>query len=392
MRVKQLRPPISGRLLAVINANVYGPTHGRRVGVAKYPLPYWLAVVHCAAVTDEQWLGDRSIDVHYLEDPTPVYRDGQLHHWEYKSYCTDACSVPRENVLCQLPELDDHVEAGGAVHVSEELHSRCCDAACRRAGIELCVGPHTDAAEHSGCYDVTCTGDGAALSLAARSHGLCSKPVTGLTMQVRLAAVRLRVFPWHEPLPSQRAVLTLPGGAKAHGTLRVAKMTVGQAPGSACQPVSFGAAVGRGAHAHHNLKRVQNVHGLNGDDAKQAEKDRMQQTVRDLREQGLDNEAAPPGWLRVDRDGSDNAVPDEVEAALLIGNAATQLAKMAGDAGAPPTSSLTASALTGLGNAATRMRAGNDDGDDDGGVAAKPAAPSASTGDEESEWVCCCCC
>jgi hypothetical protein len=51
----------------------------------------------------------------------------------------------------------------------------------------------------------------------------------------------------------------------------------------------------------------------------------MRQTVRDLREQGLDNEAAPPGWLRVDRDGSDNAVPDEVEAALLIGNAATHV-------------------------------------------------------------------
>jgi hypothetical protein len=382
MRVEELCPPISGRLLAVVDADVYGPTQGRRVGAAKYPLPYWLAIVHCAAVTDEQWLGDRSIDVRYLEDPTPVYRDGQLLRWEYKSYCTDACSVPRKHVLCQLPELDGPVRAGGVVHVSEELHSRCCDAACRRAGMELCVGPYTGAAERSGCYDVTCTGDGAALSLTARSHGLCSTPVTGRTMQVRLAAVQLRVFPWYEPLPSQRAVLTLPGGARALGTLRAAKLTVGQAPGAACPPVSFGAAVGRGAHAYHNLKRLQNVHGLNGDDAKQAEKDRMQQTVRDLREQGLDDEAAPPGWLRTDRDGSDNAVPDEVEAALLIGNAAAQLTKMAGDAGAPPMSSLTASALTGLGNAATRMRAGDDDGDDDGGVAANPAAASTSTGDD----------
>jgi hypothetical protein len=58
-------------------------------------------------------------------------------------------------------------------------------------GIELRVGAHTRATDFSGCYDVVCTVDGAAVSLAARSQGLCSKPLTGATLQIRLPNVRL---------------------------------------------------------------------------------------------------------------------------------------------------------------------------------------------------------
>jgi hypothetical protein len=103
LRVKQLRPPTLGRLVAVIDAEAYEHARGSQAGVAKHPLPYWLAVVHGADVTDEQWLGAESFEVRYLEDPTPVYCDGQLHHWDYMSDGTDACFVSREHVLCQLP-------------------------------------------------------------------------------------------------------------------------------------------------------------------------------------------------------------------------------------------------------------------------------------------------
>jgi hypothetical protein len=264
--------------------------------------------------------------------------------------------VPRENVLCQLPELDGQIKNDGVVRVSEEIHGRCYDAACRHAGVELCVGPHTPAVEFSGCYDVRCVADSAAVSLAARSQGLCSKVLTGVTMQLRIPNARLHVWPWFQPTASQPAVLTLPGGAKATGTLHAAKLTDDGAPASACQPIEFEAAVGRGAHAYYHLKRPQNVHGLNGDGAKQAEKDRMEQTVRDLRAQGLDDEAAPPGWLSVDRDGS-NSIPDQVDVALSIASAAAQLARTIRGTAAPLASPLTASALTGLKNAVTRMRA-----------------------------------
>jgi hypothetical protein len=384
LRVRQLRPPKLGRLVAVVDADAYEQERGSRADVAKHPLPYWLAVVHGADVTEEQWLGAEPFEVRYLEDPTPVYRDGQLHHWAYASEGTDVCFVPRENVLCQLPELDEHIANGGVVQVSEELHSRCYDAACRHVGIELRVGPHTAAVDFSGCYDVQCTVDSTVVSLAARSQGLCSKVLTGLTMQLRLPNVRLYVWPWHQPTASQRAVLTLPNGAKAHGTLQKTKMAHEQASNSSCQPVSFEAAVGRGADARYNLDRLQHVHGLNGEDAKTAAKDRMEQTVRDLRIQKLDNESAPPGWLRVGRDGSDDA-PDEVEIELLISKAAAQFAKV-GDTNAPLVAPLTASALTGLGNATSRMRAGDDDADNIGaGLAAAAAAPMADA--VSSSWL-----
>eukprot|EP01047_Picozoa_sp_COSAG01_P020813 COSAG01_NODE_1190_length_11321_cov_15.842809_10_plen_149_part_00 len=84
------------------------------------------------------------------------------------------------------------------------------------------------------------------------------------------------MWPYKQPATSQPAVLTLPSGAKAIGAI-TALSPVGSATW-----VGFEASIGRAAHARQNLKEVQNVHGLNSQDAKNAEKDRIAQNNRDL--------------------------------------------------------------------------------------------------------------
>eukprot|EP01047_Picozoa_sp_COSAG01_P040114 COSAG01_NODE_3357_length_6205_cov_8.612185_1_plen_128_part_10 len=127
-------------------------------------------------------------------------------------------NLPREDVLCQLPELDQpqlqetddgayvpsETTADNTVKVSitAALHQRCCSAACRHTDLDLRVKSfttHTDI-DSSGQYPVQCVGDANTTSaLALRSHSISSKSLCGAELSLRITHVRLAVWPYHLP-------------------------------------------------------------------------------------------------------------------------------------------------------------------------------------------------
>eukprot|EP01047_Picozoa_sp_COSAG01_P001845 COSAG01_NODE_45_length_32100_cov_28.037218_22_plen_294_part_00 len=106
-----------------------------------------------------------------------------------------------------------------ALDVSADLHCECVSAVCRRRPVDLRVGMFTEDADTRGMHDVTCTRDESVFSLASRSQGIGTEPLAGAKMHLRVPSVRLKVFPWQQPLTTQPAILTLPGGAQARGTI-----------------------------------------------------------------------------------------------------------------------------------------------------------------------------
>jgi hypothetical protein len=383
-RVQRLRAPPKGRVVAVIDAAAARRARGQSDDVPDCPVSYWLAVTQ-HAVTTEQWLGRERFDVRYLEDPTPVDVDGQPRHWKYLSDSTDDTAVPRENVLCQLPELDQSVRDGAEVHVNADLHQRCCDAAARHAPVRLRVSEFTDASvvmtELTGEYEVRCIEDDDVTPLALRSQEVCSKALCGARLTLRVLGVTTQQWPFNHPRPEQPAVLTLPGGARARGTLRAsARLNAGNS-------ISFEHALGRGSHAYRNLRRVGNIHGLNGAGAKRAERERIEQNDFDLKAQGL--EAAPMGYLCRDRDQIGDLI-DEAQVEYAIAASAKQLIAIGSGDLAPRISPLTLRALSGLNAAFSALcmgggvasddqrglREGDDNGDSDGPATADDGGAS----------------
>jgi hypothetical protein len=396
-RWRSLQAPRRGRVIAVVNDSALRLARGEAADVhANGPLPYWLAVCQ-EDVTSAQWLGRDTFVVRYLEGdphPQPVYASdgsGTVEGWEWLSLNGESMNLPREDVLCQLPELDQpqlqemddgayvpsEATADNTVKVSitAALHQRCCSAACRHTDLDLRVRSfttHTDI-DSSGQYPVQCVGDANTTSaLALRSRSISSKSLCGAELSLRITHVRLAVWPYHLPCSRQPAVLTLPGGAQAHGVVCAIPNDTDTA-----DTVSFEVAVGRGMHACHNLRRVDNIYGLNGADTKAAEKARIEQNRLDLEKQGLDT--APLGWLGRDGDidRSDNTF-DEVAAHLAVASTADLFQADSSDDGVMRESPLTTRALAGLDQAAQRMR---DDATADGATlaASTHAVPTRTT-------------
>jgi hypothetical protein len=396
-RWRSLQAPRRGSVIASICVNALDFAKGVDVDPhADYPFPYWLAVCQ-RDVTPAQWLGRGTFVVQYLEGiPQPIYASddsGTVEGWEWR--LLKSCNTPmsREDVLCQLPELDEpplrlqEMDDGSCVRseattdgtakfsLTAALHQRCCDAACRHTDLDLRVesfGTHTDV-DLSGQYPVRCVGDANTTSaLALRSHSISSKSLRGAELSLRITHVRLAVWPYQLPCSRQPAVLTLPGGAQARGVICAAPNDV-----DAAAVVSFETAVGRGTHACHNLRRVSNIHGLNGADAKAAEEARIEQNRLDLDRQGLDT--APLGWLGQggDIDRGDKAF-DEVAAHLAVASTAKLFQADPSDDNVMRDSPLTTRALAGLDQAAQRMR---DDPTADGATLAAPthAVPTRTT-------------
>jgi hypothetical protein len=364
-RVQSLRPPSRGRVLAVIDEDALAyATSARTDAPEAHPLPYWLAVCQ-DDVTHEQWLGNGTFVVRYLEHPRPVYVDGDsgaIKGWEYQSLNGDNTDMPRANIICQLPELDKSPQTlrqsdDGAyvptnsdetisVMLSTELHQRCYDATCRHTNIHLRVDLPVETADNDvdlrGQYRVQCTQDvdtGSAVSL--RSQGVSSKPLHGATLQLRVSSVRLAVWPCHMPASTQPAVLTLPGGARAHGTICALPSDTDD-----MSTISFEASIGRGMHAYRNLRQVDNIHGLNGIESTKAEKERIEQNRRDLNAQNL-HDTADMGYLAEDKADDDN----DDESMETIEATVRQFTSHIRDDAQSKVSPLTQRALTGLKNA-----------------------------------------
>ena len=365
-RVQELRSPPKHRVMAVVDVDAWASHPHTSDG----PVPYWLAVCR-RAVTPNEWLG-RSTDgspcgmeCNYLETPSPVLVDGQT-HWEYRDTGTDVVHVPYENVLCQLPELDGVAATDGFVTVTPKLHQRCLAAARRHTSVHLHVGEFTSAVDRCGEYSVRCVQDadpGASPESALRSHGISAKALAGAELTVRITEARLRMLPYGLPLPEQPAVLRLPGGVQAHGTIRALPPT----PDSVLV-VGFEASMGRGAMAYKNLRRVDNIHGLNGVDAKRAEEQRIEQNRRDLQAQGMEHETAPLGHLRQDNDTVGEVI-DQAKLEYELAITAKQLLKDAVAGTAPQHTPLTLRALAGLAAASARQRVESD-------VGTSPLAPA----------------